>query len=126
MADRDTETPTKPKQPHGKGARASIQVEEIPLGDNDAASVLQAAGGARRSASSAEERGASQKFARAIRDPNNKIIATRQLPGALPDGTALGDLYEIPTHEGLTEQEIKRDIAEGRGGKKWTLGKCRE
>jgi hypothetical protein len=119
----DTETPTETKPGGGKkGARATINVSDIPLGHEQAVDVLGAASGHRRGGRDAgEERGIAQKFARAIRDPNNKIIATRQQPPTLEDGTALGDTYEIPTHEALSEQEIKRDISEARGGRKWII-----
>lgn len=109
-----------------KGARASIQVSDIELEGQKAADVLQAAsgGGGRRSRDAdgnVEDRQAAQRFSKAVKDPINKIIAARSSPSAMPDGTALGDTLEIATHEGQSEEEIKRDIAEARGGKKWIV-----
>lgn len=124
MADAETQTETERKPGGGKkGARASINVSDIPLGNEEAADVLGAASGRRRggAAGGASTTREAQKFGRAVRDPNNKIIATRQQPPALADGTALGDIYEIATHESQSEAEIKRDIAEARGGRKWIL-----
>lgn len=116
-----TTTKTKPGGKKG-GARASIQVSDIPVGEEQAAGVLDAAsGGRRRGRGDVDDRGLQQRFAKAIRDPNNKIIATRQQPPTLGDGTALGDTYEIPTHEALSESEIKKDISEARGGRKWII-----
>lgn len=119
---------TSPSRPptRKKGARASIQVSDIELEGQKAADVLDAAsgGGGRRSrdaGGNVSERQAAQRFSRAVKDPNNKIIAARSSPSALPDGTALGDTMEIATHEGQSEEEIKRDIAEARGGKKWIV-----
>jgi hypothetical protein len=84
--------------------------------------VLGAASGRRRGGgAAAPSKADAQKFSRAVRDPNNKIIATRQQPPTLQDGTALGDTYEIPTHETQSEQGIKRDISEARGGRTWIL-----
>lgn len=119
-----TDTPTKPKK-GGKGARASIQVSDIPMDPEKASDMMAAASGSRRrggvGGGSSDERASLQRFSRAVKDPNNKIVATRQQPPVMSDGTALGDTYDISTHESLTEEEIKRDIAEARGARKWIL-----
>lgn len=124
MADPETETETrtKPAGGKGKGARARIEVDDIPLDPEKASDVLDAAGGrSRRGGGGAPTKADAQKFSKAVRDPNNKIVATRQQPPTLRDGTALGDTYEIPTHETQSEQGIKRDISEARGGRTWIL-----
>ena len=118
----DTERPPKGKK-GGKGARASIQVNDIPMDPEKATDMMAAASGRRRGASGSagEDRASLQRFSRAIKDPNNKIMATRQQPPVTASGEALGDTYDIATHEGQSEEEIKRDIAEARGGRKWIV-----
>lgn len=124
MADPEVEPEVghRPKGPK-KGARASIQVDDIPVGSEEAAEVLEAASGAsrRRGGVKPADTRESQRFSRAIRDPNNKIMATRTAPPMLQDGTALGDTYEVATHESQNEAEIKREISEARGGRRWVL-----
>jgi hypothetical protein len=128
MAETEVDNPETQRVPKkagsGKrsGARASIQVSDIPLETDKAADMMAAASGeGRRRGGSAGGTVDAQKFSRAIRDANNKIIATRSAPPAMQDGTPLGDTYEIMTHEAQSEAEIKRDIQEARGGRKWIL-----
>ncbi len=124
MADPETET-AEPRAKTGKGrggARARIEVE----GDVDPSKVgdvLEAAGGGRRSRSNAgdPDKAALQKFSKAIRDPNNRIVAQRIAPATTRDGTPLADTYDVQSHEAITEDEIKRDLQEARGGKKWIV-----
>lgn len=61
----------------------------------------------------------SQKFERAIKNLNNRITARRTTPLTMPDGTPLSDEIELNPEPTLTEQQIKNDIAEARGGKRW-------
>jgi hypothetical protein len=121
----DPETDTeRPKKKGGKGARASIQVNDIPMDAEKATDMMAAASGGRRrggGGTAGEDRASLQRFSRAVKDPNNKIIATRQQPPVTDEGVALGDTYDIATHEDQSEEEIRRDIAEARGGRKWIV-----
>jgi hypothetical protein len=126
MATTDTDTDTTETKPKGAkggrtGARARIEVE----GDVDpskVSDVLDAAGrGGRGRRDSAAAADPDQKFARVIRNPRNKIIAARLQPQTMADGTPLNDTLELPCHEGQSIEEIKRDIAEARGGRKWII-----
>ena len=124
MATSDTETETDPKTKPGKGgrtgARARIEVE----GDIDqtkVSDVLDAAGRGGRRSSAAAAGDPEAKFAKVIRNPRNKIIAARLQPQTMSDGTPLNDTLELPCHEGQSLEEIKRDIQEARGGRKWII-----
>lgn len=126
MADRETDTAEETAPPRSrsggkKGPRANIQVEGIELPDEAASEVLASASGKRGRNGGPVVDAAAQKFAKAIRNPMNKIIAARLQPQTMADGTPLGDTFELPCHEGQTVEEIKRDIAEARGGRKWII-----
>jgi len=118
------EAPPAKEKKGGKGARASIQVDDIALDPEKAAGVLDAASGRRRGGAGDDrggDRAAAQRFSKAIRDPNNRIIATRIQPQTTRDGSPLGDTLELHAHEAQTEDELKRDIQDARGGKKWIV-----
>lgn len=100
-----------------KSARAKIEVEgEVP--QETVENVIDAAGPKKRGQ---QEKIAPTRFERAIRDPSNRIIATRIAPQTTADGKVLGDQYEIMPTDTLTEAEIKQDIAQARGGQKWHI-----
>lgn len=100
-----------------KAARAKIEVEgEVPK--ETVENVIDAAAG-KDKAEKRKGEPTPTKFERAIRDLSNRIVATRVQPTTMDDGTVLGDEYELRTHENLTESEIKQDIAQARGGRKW-------
>jgi hypothetical protein len=116
MAEPAAAPETKPR----KSARAKIEVE----GDVDPSKVgdvLDAASSRRKDGPKDPEMAAAQKFARAIRNPAYRITATRSQPQTMRDGTPLGDTMDLAPHEALTEEEIKRDISEARGGRKWIV-----
>src|SRR6202158_1023510 len=126
MAEPDIEIDTPTKKTGGKkGARASIQVSDIPMDPEKASDMMAAASGTRRrggrGGGETDDRASLQRFSRAIKDPNNKIVATRQQPPVTSEGVVLQDTYDVATHEGQSEEEIKRDISEARGGRKWIL-----
>lgn len=120
MADPELETQDPPAKGGGKkkGTRAKIEIE----GETSRTSVddvLETASGRRGGAATA--RGPQpQKFDRAIRDPNNTIIAKRLSPQTTLEGEPLGDEFrDLLPHDGMTREEIKRDLSEARGGRKW-------
>lgn len=105
------------RKKRGGGARARIEVEgEAPPGMVE--HVLQA-GTQKHGKGNGTEEVSSQKFEKAIRDLQNRIVARRVAPASTEDGTMLGDEYEINPEPTLTEQAIKTDIAEARGGRRW-------
>jgi hypothetical protein len=121
MADPELETEpqsTKPKK--GKGTRARIEIE----GETSRTTVDDvmetASGGKRGSTATAGGKGKPIRFDQAIRDPNNRIIAKRISPQTTLDGEPLGDEYhDLLAHDRMTVEDIKRDLSEARGGKRW-------
>lgn len=120
MAEEDTGTDTiPPLKAKRKGARASLHVEgEATQATVD--DVLAAAGGGKGRTSTASKTAPPIRFEKAIRDPNNKIIAKRLQPTVTLEGEPLGDeFHDLLPHDRLTLDEIKKDLAESRGGRKW-------
>lgn len=122
MADPELETQDPPSKPSGKkkGTRAKIEIE----GETSRTSVddvLDTASG-KRTSSGAAKNATPLRFERAIRDPNNRIIAKRLQPTVTVSGEPLGDeFHDLLCHDRLTIDEIKRDLSEARGGRKWHL-----
>lgn len=115
-----TKAPKKSGGKKGRGARATLTVDgDVPPGTVDR--VLRASGG---EGGPGGEPGAAPvrvSFERAIKNSEYRIVAKRVTPQTLPDGTPLGDEYELMPHDGLSLSEIKQDISTARGGKKWIV-----
>jgi len=117
MADPEAETQTKP--PKKKGTRASISIEGETTRTN-VDDVLDAASGGKRTTAPPAKTSQPLRFEKAIRDPNNRIVAKRLQPTVTLSGDPLGDeFHDLLPHDRMTLDEIKRDLSEARGGKKW-------
>jgi hypothetical protein len=117
MADVETTETEPPKKKKATRARVEIEGETTRTTVDD---VIDTAGGRKGGGGSSTAAPQKVRFERAIRDPNNKIVAKRIAPVATLDGEPLGDEYnDLLPHDGMTRDEIKRDLTEARGGKKW-------
>lgn len=118
MADEEESPAGKlPKKPR-KSARASVSVEgDVPpetVGD-----VLAAASKAKDPATATAPR--PPRFEAAVKNPLYRIIAKRLSPEQTDDGTPLQDSYELMPHSDMTAEEIKRELSENRGGRRWNV-----
>lgn len=58
-------------------------------------------------------------FSKAIRNTEWRIFAERLSPRQMPDGTPLEDVLEVPSYDSITENDVKKEIQQARGGTRW-------
>ena len=103
-----------PGKGKGRGTRARVTLEgDVPP------STLQRVIPGDPTAPDVPTKAGKMPFSKAIRNTEWRIFAERLSPRTMPDGTVLEDIFEIPSYDSITENDVKKEIQQARGGTRW-------